>query len=285
MSAIATSNSTQRSFPLTPLSIGEMLDRAVILSVQNAAFLIALGLIFDIPNLLFIGHPLARTVPTRWLLVAYPVAILTVGIFWSSIAALVLSGKYREGTVSVLQALAITYKRLPAILGLTMRVLGISVLILVAVVAVIAVLTVLAWGAGIRGRALGAVYVIPVVAAIVPFVALLVMAPLAMFEILVRHTRAGEAWRRSREIVFSTKSRRRSIAIMGVCVALTGASFGVSFVTTTLLKHSSAIANTAIDAVLAIALGAVQYCFLIVAWYDWRVRYEGLDLEVDLAEP
>ena len=266
---------TSSALPLAPLSIGEVMDRAVTLVVRNALPLTLLGLTFEVPLQLVIQSPsaIARAYVVPFILVFWAASVL-----WSAVLAAFLSAAYRGEPVSLRRCYGIVLHEAGLIVAVSFRVLGFGVLAVIALAIGLGIVGVVLWAIGLRNQ----LYMgIVGVAAVVLFELSSVLGTYALFEVVVRSVDSGVAVRRAFANMFPDGDRRRAAAVLAAWFALSIPTYAISWAGG-LFTGLPPVASGCIQALMAIVSATIGTSFLLVVWYDWRVRREGLDLALDL---
>ena len=142
---------TSSALPLAPLSIGEVMDRAVTLVVRNALPLTLLGLTFEVPLQLVMQSSSAIA---RAYVVPFILAFWAASVLWSAVLAAFLSAAYRGEPASLRRCYGIAFHVAGSIVAVSFRVLGFGVLAVIASAIGLGIIGVVVWAIGVQNQPL-----------------------------------------------------------------------------------------------------------------------------------
>jgi hypothetical protein len=301
---------------LRPLSLGELLDRAVTLCVRHALTFALIFLVFIVPFMIVQAFALpdqtaalnqlvdmvrsgGKVIPRAGTDASAPaLTFVWLGVFWLfsslSYAALIVatSRAYLEGSASFAAAYRLALRFWPRLIALTLLyVLAAAVVLMAASIIGVVILAI----AMLLSRALvplgiifgvivGGAFALAVIAlALVAMIAGYLMC----YALVLEGASIAGAFVRGLQRAFGRGNLLRSL---GAGLALAAVSFGftilVMVVTFALLGiFHSALVGQLLGALVQAPVIAFFFAFLTLFYYDLRVRNEGFDLRVDAAAP
>jgi hypothetical protein len=300
---------------LRPLSLGELLDRAVTLCVRHALTFALIFLVFIVPFTIVQAFALpdqtaalnqlvemvrsgGKVVPQAGARTPLATTFLWFGAFWLfstlSYAALIVatSRAYLEGNASFAPAYRLALRFWPRLIALTLLyfltfavVLIAASIVGVAIMAVTMLLSRLLLPLGIVfGVIVGGAFTLGVIAlSLVATIAGYLMC----YTLMLEGASISGALVRGMQRAFGRGNFLRSLA---AGLALSAVSFGftilVMAVTFALLAlFHSALVGQLLGAFVQAPMIVFFFAFLTLFYYDLRVRNEGFDLHIDAAEP
>jgi hypothetical protein len=299
---------------LRPLGIGEILDRAVNLSIKHFLPLLFIYIAYGIPFAIaayvftvrytallqaFAVPRASQTLPTfppELILTIIALAIVFFLTYPLPTVALIesTSAFYLGRTTSFGQAYRVAFERYGQMLLLTLLYLlvGLALYIVVAIVIGLLVLGIvlIAAASKVVAIALGIVLgIAAVAAAIVLFMIVSLMLQVGYFTCVIERASCVTAFRLAIKRTFSGIGVKRTLLVGLVYFAISlgiGIVSGAGQVTISGLLHGSAtgtVLSLVYAAILRVLVAVLVTVFLAIFYFDLRVREEGLDLEIAAA--
>ncbi len=307
---------------LRPLSIGEILDRAVTLYVRNFAVFTLIILTVSLPiavvQYAFAGnqaqslqaaitvleHPAPQPSGGRPAKPPSPFGNLTpaqIGGFFIVILVALVTAPFATNAVAVgvaslytgrvptfASCYAAVLRRWPSVLGTLLAWLGIGLGAYLVSVFSIAIVVGIGIGVYRASAALAIIFAALAVLLILALLALAVMAVLAasfsFFAVCIESRPVGEAIRSGFARIFGRTEARRALMIG---LAYLGIEIGVVGISASVgiavvLLLKNVFLQIAISTIAGALLSAFLTVFVAVYYYDVRIRREGFDLEADI---